>query len=360
MTSRRRAPMIAAAVFIGFLVLLVVLGVPPRPEDAGPTGTAALTELLRRRGIEVSSADRPPGDVTFFLRADLRGPDEAERLLEWVREGGRLVVADPTSRLPGLVGVSSDHEVGGLTPARTLDVDCVAPAVVGVDAIVAGTGDHTYTPGPAALECFRGDGGSFLVIRRIDDGEVVLLGGPTPFTNEYLRDEDDGVLAWNVLGASGEPVVLGSALPEGAGRPQGLWGLLPPAARAILLQLAAATVAFAIVRGRRLGSPIDERLPSPIPATELAVATGRLYRRSRAAPHALALLQQRFRARTGRRLGLGSTPSEEQVADAARAAGLASEEDVASALRPAGSEDELVATGRSLERLSRRIEGEAP
>jgi hypothetical protein len=360
MSRARRPLLLAGALFVGFLVLVVVLGVPPQPEDAGPTGTAALTELLRRRGVEISSADRPRGEVTFFLRADLRGPDEAERLVDWVRDGGRLVLADAASRVPGLLGISSDHEVGGLTPARTLGADCVVPAAVGVDAIVAGTGDQTWSPGPAAVECFHGEQGSFLVVRRIGEGEVVLLGGLTPFTNEHLRDEDDGVLAWNVLGASGEPVVLGSALPEGAGRPQGLWGLLPPAARAILLQLAAATVAFAIVRGRRLGSPIDERLPSPIPATELAVATGRLYRRSRAAAHALALLQQRFRARTGRRLGLGSTPSEEQVADAVRSAGLASEEDVTNALRSAGSEDELVTTGRSLERLSRRIEGEAP
>jgi Domain of unknown function (DUF4350) len=359
-TSRRRAPILAAAAFVAFVVLLVVVGVPPRPEDAGPAGTAALTELLRRRGIEVSSADRPEGDVTFFLRADLRGPDEAERLLDWVRAGGRLVVADPESRVPGLVGMSSEQEVGGLTTARTLEVDCVAPAVVGVDAIVAGTGDQTWTPGPASVECFRGDRGSFLVIRRLDEGEVVLLGGLTPFTNEYLRDEDDGVLAWNVLGAPGEPVVLGSALPEGAGRPPGLWGLLPPVARAVLLQLAAAAVIFAIVRGRRLGSPVGERLPSPIPATELAVATGRLYRRSRAASHASAILQRRFRARVGRRLGLGSAPTEEQVASSVGATGLAPEQEVAGALRPDGSEEELVATGRALERLSRRIEGEAP
>jgi hypothetical protein len=359
-SSGRRAPILAAALFIAFVVLLVVVGVPPQPEDAGPTGTAALTELLRRRGVEVSSADRPEGDVTFFLRADLRGPDEAERLLDWVREGGRLVVSDPASRVPGLVGMSSEQEVGGLIPARTLEVDCVTPAVVGVDAIVAGTGDHTWTPGPAALECFRGDRGSFLVIRRIDEGEVVLLGGLTPFTNEYLRDEDDGVLAWNVLGAPGEPVVLGSALPEGAGRPPGLWGLLPPVARAVLLQLAAAAVAYAIVRGRRVGSPVEERLPSPIPATELAVATGRLYRRSRAASHASAILQRRFLARLGRRLGLGSAPTEDQVADSVGATGLVPEQEVAGVLKAGGSEEDLVATGRELERLSRRIEGEAP
>jgi hypothetical protein len=360
MSRARRPLLLAGAFFVGFLILVVVLGVPPRPEDGGPTGTAALTELLRSRGVEISSDDRPQGEVTFFLRADLRRPDEAERLVDWVRDGGRLVLADPASRVPGLIGISSNHEVGGLTPARTLGVDCLAPAVVGVDAIVVGTGDHTWQPGAGAVQCFHGEQGSFLVVRRIDQGEVVLLGGPTPFTNEYLRDEDDGVLAWNILGAPGEPVVLGPALPQGAGRPPGLWGLLPPVARAVLLQLAAASVAFAIVSGRRLGSPVDERLPSPIPATELAVATGRLYRRSRAASHAATILQRRFLARVGRRLGLGSTPSEDQVADSVRATGLAPEQEVAGVLRPGGSEDDLVATGRALERLSRRIEGEAP
>lgn len=345
------------ALFIG-----ISLAVPgsDRP-DLGPGGTAALQRVLEARGVEVRGGDRPDAGSTFFLPVDLRGPGEAGEIADWVREGGRLVIAHPGSATAAAVGLPPvGGSVGGFSPSRTLEVDCALPETSGVAEITAASVDSLYGPRPAeAVGCFQGEAAFFLVRRSIGEGEVIGLGALSPLTNLYLSEDDNVVLAWNLLGRPGAPVVFGSALPPGSA-PPGLWSLLPFPARVIILQLALATLVFAFVRGRRLGPPVRESIPSPIPATELVHATGRLYRGSRASGHGLALLQERFSARVKRRLGLGSEAGEDEVATAVEASAGIPARDVERALtpRPVADEAALVAGARDLELLERRMEGE--
>jgi hypothetical protein len=59
---------------------------------------------------------------------------------------------------------------------------------------------------------------------------------------------------------------------------RGLWASLPPAARAVLVQLLIAVALYALFRARRVGRAVPEARLSPIPAGELVAATGRLLR----------------------------------------------------------------------------------
>jgi hypothetical protein len=244
--------------------------------------------------------------------------------------------------------------VGGFIPEQTMESDCVSPAIVGVDRIVVGALDSLYQAG-AGPGCFLRDGGAFLIRRGYGDGEILALGGLTPLTNEFLDQEDDVVLAWNLLG-SGEKVVFGTPRPAGAPTPRGLWGLLPDPVRVVILQLGVAAAVFAIARGRRFGRPIEESVPSPIPATELVMATGELYRRARATGHAATLLRDRFRARAGRRLGLGPRPDPDALSRAVSEATGRAEPSWPGA-EETRDEGALVAAARELERTERRLEG---
>ena len=351
--SRRRLPLIAVG---GLVLLLVVVAVTvrPAPTGDGPGATTLLRRFLEVRGVAVSEADDPQDGSTFFLSHDLRTARQAGPVLEWVLGGGRLVVADPASAILGRAGMRSSRvPVSGFVPEQRLRPGCVSPATVGVERIVVGALDGLFRPA-AGLGCFPRDEGAYMVTRAHGTGTIVGLGGVTPLTNEFLDDEDDVALAWNLLG-SGGPVIFGTAAPPGATTSEGLWALMPDAARAIVLQLAGAGVLFALARGRRFGRPIEEAVPSPIPATELVLATGELYRRARATGHAAKVLEGRFRARTGRRLGLGPRPDR---AGLGRAVAEATGEEVSwPAPGQTGDEAGLVSAARTLERTERRLEG---
>jgi uncharacterized protein DUF4350 len=353
--SRRTALLV-----IGLFVLLGAVAwlfSPASPEDAGPTGTLALKRLLTGREIDLSiSAEPGAAGSTFFLVHDFRTDDDAGRVLDWVRSGGRLVVADPRSAIVARAGLLPDEAVGGLLPGQDLEADCLLPAAVGVERIVAAQTDMVFTvTGPQDLGCFGRDGFQYLVQHRFGDGEIVALGGATPFTNEYLDDQDDVVLAWNLLGAPGGEVVFGHPVGPGGRESQGLWSLLPPAARVIILQVFLAAVLFAVSRARRLGPPVEEAIPSPIPATELVVATGDLYRRTRSSGHSVALVQRRFRARAARKLGLPPDATDQALASAISGATGVPEEQVNRTLAPREDEQGMVAAAREIEALERRL-----
>jgi hypothetical protein len=230
-----------------------------------------------------------------------------------------------------------------------------------VDRILAASTDHVFGPTEDVVGCFLANGGYYLAERRYGRGAVIGLGGLTPLTNILLGEEDDVVLAWNILGAPGRPVVFGSPLPAGTDPPPGLWGLLPDVAQVIILQAFLALVLFAAARGRRLGKPVEEVLPSPIPATQLVLAGGELYRKARAASHASSVLRRRFRARVARRVGLDPEADDRQLLRAvADGTGVADQEVAKALLGPVGDEGDLVAAARDLQGLERRMEAERP
>ncbi len=362
----RRAWVVAAVAVVGAMIaVLALLGTPGQggAPGRGSKGTLALRRLLSGMGSNVTYANSPPPPpATYVLLSDLRDDDAARSLLDWASSGGRLVVADPSSRVAGLLGVTANGPLGGLfNRASHVAPGCALPETVGVGSIAVAWDDATLLHAPAsAVACFLMERGAYELSIPRGRGIVVLLGGFSPFTNELLVDAGDARFAVSVLGgSSGGVVAFGPPLPPGTkGAPTSLWAALPGSAKAVLVGLGLALVAAILVAGRRLGRPVPEEPLSPVPASELAGAAAGLYRRSRAVGHAGTLLRSATRDRMARRLGLPSAVGDEEAVRAMARASSIGEDRIRQALsgpEPA-TDHELIALGKELEEAARAVE----
>jgi hypothetical protein len=262
-----------------------------------------------------------------------------------------------------LLGMTASERIGGVFGTSSLSPGCAAPEAANVATLIVRVSDMGLArTGPRETACFSRSGRAYAVVTREGAGTVVVLGGPSALTNDLLDDGDNASFAAQAL-SSGGPVVFGPALPSqaaGAGQPRspGLWSLLPPRAKAAILALAIAALAFALARARRMGRPMLEEPIAPIPASELVRAAGRLYRSARAAGFAGRLLRQGAARRMARRIGVppGTSP-EDLVTHLPLPPG-----EEGRALREAltgpepASDDNLIALGREIERLRVRVE----
>ncbi|MGH2717081.1 MAG: DUF4350 domain-containing protein, partial [Actinomycetota bacterium] len=358
----KRRGWIALAALAILAVVAVVIAGPGASPDAGPTGTLALMRFLPKMGIRVRTAGRHPDSGIFVLFSDLRTGDQDAGLLDWVRDGGTLVVADPQSQVLAEAGIDTPDLIG---LGSTLKPGCVAPETAGVSKLTVEGTDSVLSPGGAgAIGCFPKSGGFFEVSYPMGSGRLIALGGDSPFTNAHLYQAGNATFAVDLFGGggtSGATVTFGDAVPPGTA-PASLWGTLPAVARIVIIQIVIAAVAYALVRARRFGKPALEYLPAPVPASELVDAVGRLYRSSRAT----AFAGDQMRGFTLRRLQSltgsgGAFAPIDPEALSSTLAGL-SGRDLESVRRlvagpPPGSDEELIALGRELEELRQRVEG---
>jgi hypothetical protein len=347
------------AILVAAAVLATSVSPPVR--DDGPGGTVALRRLLAGLGMRVRDGAEPPElPGTFVLLRDVRGPSDEQALLTWVEHGGRLVLADAGSEMLRLLGIQA---VGRslLSGTTTVEPGCASPEVRGVGSILAQASDPALesASGPS-IPCFPRAVGAFAILVDRGKGRVVLLSGTGPLVNASLDQADNARFAVQAMGSEGT-VVFGpaSAPATPVGPPGSIWDLVPERARAALVVLAMAAIAFALVRGRRFGRPVVEPPISPIPGSELVRASAGLYRRARAVDFSGRMLREGMAARVGRRLGLSPwTPGEEIPAAVAAAARIADRE-VRQALSgpEPRTDEELLALARELEEMERRVEG---
>ncbi len=329
-------------------------------EESGPSGTLVLRRYLALLGRDVTMSDRlPSGPGTFVLLADLRSEDQARPLIRWVEGGGRLVIADPGSSVLSSLGVRQAGPVGGLYGTSSIPPGCSTPDAVGVRSLVVSVSDRgLQSDSASAVTCFPGARGSFEVLVLRGRGTVVMLGGDSPLTNQLLRSGDNAAFAATLMGTHG-PVVFGPPLPrEAEEEPRGLWASLPAGGRAVILELALAVVAFAFVRGRRMGRPVIEEPLSPIPATELVRAAGRLYRAAQAAGYCGRLLRESAGGRLARRLAIPSPAPPDVVVASLAARGVAASAARAALEGPEPRTDEqLIALDRDLRHIQDQVGG---
>jgi Domain of unknown function (DUF4350) len=335
-----------------FLVLVLAFAVfAPAPSQ---DETLILRRFLEQMHVEVASGGTPVDGSAFLLMHDARTADQDAALLDWADRGGTLIVADVGSTITaGLADVSGRQ---GFTGTTDLATDCVHPAILGVGHLTVAAADAGLDPADGAnVPCFVSDAGSYALFVPRGDGMVVLLGGTSVMSNELLREGDNAFFVLDLLGGG---VVLGS--PTDPNAPStGIWAALPTGARAAILELAIAVCIFALARGRRLGRPHDEALPSPIPSGELVRAAGALYRSARAYRYCATLLRRGTSARLARRLGITSPPDDPELpVFVARASGQDADlvRRVLDGPDPGGDED-LIALGHELDALHRRSEG---
>jgi hypothetical protein len=347
-------------------VLLVALvagrpaeeGNPLDPDSPGPLGTKGIVEVLRGLGATVTVSSDPPaaGAATALLLSDDLTPPARDRLLAWVRRGGTLVVADPSSAVTAARPVGTTR-IGPLN--AELERRCDLAALRDVRRVSAPGGQVFEVPtGGGVRGCFPRGGGAWLLAQPLGAGNVVRLGGASAVVNQELGEADNAVLLTSLLApsaGSGSVWVLRPPLP-GGGRAS-LGDLVAPRVRLALWQLAVAFAVLALWRARRLGRPVVEPQPVRLPGSELVVAVGNLLQRAKGRGQAAGLLADDLRRSLAERLGLPPSTPADQVADAAaQRTGIARERVLrVLAPRPPRDEAELVALSQAVDAVRREV-----
>jgi hypothetical protein len=364
--SRRRGIVIGALLAVVIAGILVLSNTPADPYDrpplhprgTGPAGTRAMVELIESEGADARIGGEPVAsdDVVLQLQDTWSG-DPADDLERWVSDGGTLVVTDPRATLaaPRVGAIEGDTDERG-----ACEVDALAPV-----GRIAPALPLLFEPSVGSSSCFaRGSGdapgGAAIDVRRLGAGLVVSVAGPDPFINTNLGARDNAVLATALLVPFDDvrvrvldPTRFRSDDEVGDGT---VLGALPPRGSQFIGQLVVAFLAFGLIRGRRLGRPVTEDLPVPLPASDLVLASGRLLDRNGDAWDAAERLRRRSRRDLGVALGLGADPDPFELANAlCSRPGVDPEVVRAALLAPVTDAAALVATSTYLDRLRRDL-----
>lgn len=291
-------------------------GNPLDPGSTSPAGAKALDLLLGRLGGSVDTSGHLPAagrGVALILVDHLRGPSR-QGVDAWVRAGGTLVIADPTSDLAGVAPAEGSSPNAGVTASGPLSAGCSAPWVAGVDQIDAGSAALLSEPPGADTTCFDSGGGFFAVERTVGKGTVVSLASPGLWTNGRLGSNDNSVLAADLLVPQPGDEVAWLTGPVVGGGHQSLPQLLPARVDEMLIGGAIAFVVVAAWRSRRLGRPVNEDVPVMIPGSELVGAVSRLLARNDQRQHAAELLRDELRHEVVNRMAVTPAMAPEMVA----------------------------------------------
>jgi hypothetical protein len=271
-------------------------GNPLDPTSTSAGGAKALDLLVGRLGGRVDTSAHLPtaGHGTALILADHLTASSRQGVDGWVRSGGTLVIADPTSDLAGVARSEGSTPNAAVTPPGPLTADCSAPWVAGVDQIDAGTVALLAAPAGADATCFDGGGGFFAVERTVGRGTVVSLAGPDLWTNAHLGADDNSVLAANLLVPQAGDEVAWLTGPVVGGGHQSLVQLLPARVDEMLIGGGIAFLVVCAWRSRRLGRPVPEEVPVVIPGSELVGAVSRLLSRNHQRQHAAELLRRQL------------------------------------------------------------------
>ena len=366
---RRALPWVAVVLGVALVVAVAGRGAeegnPLDPASPGPLGTKGLVEVLRGLGGRVTVSAGQPGtgiDTALLLSDDLT-PQRRQGLLDWVRRGGTLVVADPSS---GVTRV----EPAGSTRFGLLDAEierrCAVPALRDAERVAAPGGvvfeipEGQGAPGnrpDATQACFPRNDGAWLLVQPLGGGTVVRLGGASALVNQELGEADNAILLASLLvPVEGTAVqVLQPPLPGGG--TAGLGDLIAPRVRLALWQLVLAFVLLALWRARRLGRPVAEPQPVQLPGAELVVAVGNLLQRAKGRGQAAGLLTDDLRRSLAERLGLPPSTPADQVADTvAERTGIPRERVLRTLTRTTPRDEaELVALSQAADTIRREV-----
>ena len=366
---RRALPWVAVVLGVALVVAVAGRGAeegnPLDPASPGPLGTKGLVEVLRGLGgrVTVSAGQPGTGTDTALLLSDDLTPQRRQGLLDWVRRGGTLVVADPSS---GVTRV----EPAGSTRFGLLDAEierrCAEPALRDAERVAAPGGvvfeipEGQGAPGnrpDATQACFPRNDGGWLLVQPLGGGTVVRLGGASALVNQELGEADNAILLASLLApVEGTAVqVLQPPLPGGG--TAGLGDLIAPRVRLALWQLVLAFVLLALWRARRLGRPVAEPQPVQLPGAELVVAVGNLLQRAKGRGQAAGLLTDDLRRSLAERLGLPPSTPADQVADTvAERTGIPRERVLRTLTRTTPRDEaELVALSQAADTIRREV-----
>lgn len=279
---------------VAILVAAIATVLAARPSEGGaldprsykPEGSRALAQILTRQGVRVEHTEEVSdveGATLFVVRPDLVAP---ERLMQISGRAALTVLVAPDG------------------PVRRVEVQSRQPGCEFAEKIGSATTGGIQYEGEE--RCYD----STLV----RSGNMITIGTGAPFTNDELDEDGNAALALKLLGQH-ERLVWYTPSVADLAQQKTMSDLMPDSWKFGALQLALAAVVIALWRARRLGPVVTERLPVIVRAAETVEGRARLYRRSRAAGHAAAVLRQAARDRLNPLLGLplSADPTEEIV-----------------------------------------------
>jgi len=316
-----------AAALLALLVVVQILAtprysaVPYAPDSTVSAGARAVAQVLEQHGVEVRAVGTPqaavrelehaPGSATLLvvpgadMTAEQTAPLTPLTTTGTTRSGDEVttVLAGPSpqvlEQLAPHVTVAGRPASAGLVAAGCDDPDAVAARTL------ASPGDGLTSDRPSDVACFVTDGGAAMV----RSGTVTVLDSAAVLSNGLVDDAGDAALALRLLGSrptlvwlTPDATLLAQQSDQaGAGEhrdgPAGLgyqW----------LVALLGALVLLVWWRAPRLGPLVAEPLPVVVRSDEVTLGRGRLYRRSRTAAHAAALLRAAAISRVAPHVGL--------------------------------------------------------
>lgn len=317
---------LAAAAAVATLVVVQLLAtpsysdVPWSPSNRGDQGMRALAQVLRQQGVDVVEVGTPSaaaralarsaGSATLLVTHDTTMTDA--QLATLPGDASHVVLMAPSEAVLARLAPGVRH-TGSAGPDDAVPAGCDDP-----DARAAGSlaqaGAGLVSTAPAAVSCFGSPGDAAMV--RVDD--VTVLGSAAPFTNAAVLQAGNAALGLRLLGKdptlvwlTPDPALLAAESGSGSG-PRTAWIV-------VLLLLFVLLVWW---RAPRLGPLVAEPLPVVVRSDEVTVGRARLYRRSRAAAHAAALVRAGTVDRVAGTVGLATHSGPDHVVAAiARAAG---------------------------------------
>ncbi len=304
-TKRRPKGLIAAC--IGVVVLFVALGALSNvlePEPQGPVsssystnarGLAAWDELLQRSGYRVTQlrstlgeARLAPNTTLVVLDPETLLHSEGQRLLAYVRAGGRLIIGgtEPLLTLPALLYAPPEWSATAPTTAQLEG----APEGFTPGLEVQSSGEGAWTTDQGARTILASAPGRALLLEQhVGRGTLDLLADASPLQNRLLGHADNAQLGLDLAGGRQRPVVFVESV-HGYGPARGL-SALPERWWIALTMLTLAGLTWVVARGRRLG-PVEPQAPDrQLPRAAYVLAISSLLRRTRQPEQARALLR---------------------------------------------------------------------
>lgn len=247
-------------------------------------------DVLPRSGSLVVVGDAP-------LQVDL-SDEHVERLAEWVRAGGRLVIA-------GNAGVAVVERLGlEAAAARGSEAEIRSrvsvPLTDGVGRVAVGPG-RAIAGDPRWVELFGDEAGAALLAAQVDQGQVLWLADAGPLTNERIGEADNAVLALHL--ASARQPVWFDEYHQGFARGGSAFERLGPGGQAATVLAALGLVLLLVSVSRRSGPPVPAPAEQQARTLTYIDSLAALYRRAGAHREALATLRDGLTRALVRRYG---------------------------------------------------------
>lgn len=292
------------------------------PESANDTGAAALAELLRDQGVDITvvrtraeAIAAVNDDSTLAMTDPFALSDEAVE--ELIEPAGHVVFLSSASRLLRLLDLG---ENGPVPTSEQFTAGCSLPELANVGSVRP---DRFFVPAAGVTGCYQdGDsGGAALLVDDRGDSRTVLIEAGALLRNAHLAEDGNAALGLALLGQNEHLVwyvpSFGDTDIEATNTTDTLASLTPNWVTPAILLLLLAGIVAGIARGARFGPLVAETLPVTVRASETMLGRARLTAKAADAAHAAEALRDGSLRRLAKRLSLAARSTPTDIADAA-------------------------------------------